>query len=668
MKRVSLLLLVVVGLAALSPAFAVSPYTTATLGPGGALFLTQDAYTPLDEVDLPLSAPEDMFLAPDGFLYIADTGNRRIVKLDANFEIVDEFGADLLQRPTGLFVDEAGAIYIADAGRNMVVILDAEGNVLNEFGRPSEPLFGLNREFLPRKLAVDVRKNIYVVSEGSVDGLAMLNTEGGFIGYFGANTAEMSLKMILQRLFLTKEQLDQFIKNEAASPSNVVIDYQSLVYTITAGTDRSKSIRKFTVSGRNLFDWTFGSFTFRDIHVSADGLLVAIDAGGKIYEYDLNGTLLFVFGAQDSGDQRLGLLSNPSAIERAGDTLLVLDKDKNAIVQFRVTDFARTVHDGVRLYMDGFYTEARPYFETVLSYNGLFIMAYQAIADAYYKEEDYDNALEYYRYAEDRGGYSEAFWELRNATLQQSLGNALGILFGGWVALSVFTRLERNFKWLDPLRRLGRRAQKIRLIDDFVFTFRFVRQPADSFYYIKQNLRGSLLFAFLIYVWVVVLRVLSLYLTGFVFSPYSTLWQIDVESEITYTVLPLLLWTIANYLVATISDGEGRFRHVVNGTAYSLFPYTLFALPILLFSNLLTLNEVFIYTFSTQIVGIWIAVMLFIMVKEIHNYSASETVKNILGTLFTMAMFLLTGYILYVLFSQLYEFILAIVQEVSLHA
>jgi hypothetical protein len=31
-----------------------------------------------------------------------------------------------------------------------------------------------------------------------------------------------------------------------------------------------------------------------------------------------------------------------------------------------------------------------------------------------------------------------------------------------------------------------------------------------------------------------------------------------------------------------------------------------------------------------------------------------------------MAMFLLTGYILYVLFNQLYEFILAIVQEVGL--
>jgi hypothetical protein len=62
----------------------------------------------------------------------------------------------------------------------------------------------------------------------------------------------------------------------------------------------------------------------------------------------------------------------------------------------------------------------------------------------------------------------------------------------------------------------------------------------------------------------------------------------------------------------------------------------------------------------------WIGLMLFIMVKEIHNYSFGQTVRNLLTTIFTMALFLLTGYILYVLFNQLYDFITAIIQEVGL--
>ncbi|NWF68478.1 MAG: YIP1 family protein [Chloroflexi bacterium] len=667
MKRTTLILLLLLLLSAASaPAQALAPYSTWTLGPGSELYPIQDAYRPLDQIDLAVAAPEDMFFAPDGYLYVSDTDNGRIVKLDADFQIIAEFGGDILQAPTGIYVDQAGSIYVADAGSNTIVILDQDGQLVNQFGRPSEPLFGANRDFLPRKIAVDARQNLYVVSEGSVDGLVMLNTNGQFIGYFGANSAEMSLRMILQRMFLTEEQLDQFIRNEAASPSNLTIDSESLVYTITAGTERFESIRKFTISGRNLFGRLFGSRTFRDINVSDDGLMVAVDSNGTIFEYDRNGMLLFVFGAQDRGDQRLGLLSNPTAIERVGDRLYVLDKDKNAIVTYQVTDFARRLHAGVRLYMEGFYAEARPYFEDVLDYNGLIIMAYQALADAAYIDGDYAGALQNYRYAEDRDGYSEAFWELRNAVLQQYLGGALGLLFGGWIVLSVFTRLEQRYQWLEPLRARARAAQKIRLIDDFVFMFRFIRQPADSFYYVKQNQRGSLLFAFLIYGWIVVVRVLILYTTGFVFSPYSVSWQIDPEMEVVYTLVSLVVWNAANYLVATISDGEGSLRHVIIGSAYSLFPYALLALPISLLSNLLTLNEVFLYTFSNQLVLIWTGIMLVIMVKEVHNYSFAETLRNILITLFTMAMFLLTAYILYVLFNQLYEFVFSIVQEVGL--
>lgn len=666
MKRGLVVLLWVILAVALAPgAHALTPYTTWAMGPGGRLVLTQDAYVPLTEIDLPASAPEDMFLAPNGALYIADTGNGRILKLD-DFEVAAEFGKGTLKSPTGVTVDADGVVYVADAGNDVIAIFEPDGRLRRSFGRPVEPLFGKHRQFLPRKLAVDVRKNLYVVSEGSVDGLALMNTEGNFIGYFGANTAEMSLKMILQRLFLTREQLEQFVKTEAASPSNVAIDRRALVYTVTAGTARERSLRKFTIAGRNLFHDVYGSSTFRDVHAGEDGLLLAVDANGQIYEYDLNGTLLFMFGAPDRGEQRLGTLSNPTAIERSGDELYVLDKDKNAIVVYRATDFARRVHDGVKLYMEGLYVEAQPYFEEVLTYNGLFIMAYQAIADAYYKQGRYADALRTYRYAEDRRGYSQAFWELRNVILQRYLASAVIGAFGLWVAGSALGRLQRRRDWPAPLRQRLRALRRLKPVDDFIFLFRFIKQPADSFYYIKANLRGSLAFAFVLYGWVIAVRVASLYLTGFVFNPHANPTEIRAEVEAAYVVVALFLWNAANYLVSTISDGEGRLRDVIVGTAYSLFPYALFALPIALLSNALTLNEVFLYEFSVNLVWAWVGLMLFLMVKEIHNYTLSETVRNIVVTLFTMAMLLLTAYILYVLFDQLFEFISAVIQEAGL--
>ncbi len=667
MKRL-LLIAVLLALLALTalPARADTPYTTWARGPRGFLVMTQDAYTPLNEVDLPVSGPEDLFVTKEGVIYVADAGNGRIVRLD-NFEVVQSYGEGVLDNPTGIFVDDEGVIYVADAGLAEIVIIGPDGEIINQFGRPTEPLFGRNREFLPRKIAVDARENLYIISEGSVNGIVQMNTMGNFIGYFGANSASMSLKMILQRLFLTDEQLAQFIRNEAASPSNLTIDHQSLVFTITAGTAPDKAIRRFTISGKNIFPDTFGSTAFRDIDVSETGVVLAVAPDG-IFEYDLNGTLLFVFGAQDTGNQRLGTLRNPTAIARRGEQIIVLDKDKNGLVLYETTAFARQVHEGVRLYMGGFYQEAKPYFEEVLNFNGSYIMAYQAIADAYFKEFDYENALANYRYAEDRDGYSQAFWELRNQVLQRRLSQALMAMVGVALVSQVATRVDRRYRWSEPIRARLEGLKEIRLVDDLRFMFRFIKKPVDSFYYIKKNQRGSLLFAFLIYLAVVVIRVLSLYVTGFIFSPYASPADVNVENAIVTTVGLLFLWNAANYLVSTIGDGEGRVRHVVIGTAYSLFPYLLIALPVALLSNVLTENEVFLYSFTLNLMWAWIAIMLFIMVKEIHNYTFSETVKNVLVTLFTMALFLLTGYILYVLFTQLFDFITAIAQELRLRA
>lgn len=647
------------------PVQASAPYTTWAWGPGGWMVETQSAYDPYAEIALDVNAPEDFAITDDGTIYIADTGNHRIVKV-VDFKIVATYGEEYLQGPTGIAVDDDGVMYIADAKMNTVVILDRNGELIRSFGKPDEPLFGKSREFLPRKIAIDIRKNIYVVSEGSVNGIVQMNVDGNFIGYFGANMASMSLKMILQRIFLTKEQLEQFIKNEAASPSNLTVDDQSLVYTITAGTDRFKTIRKFNIAGKNIYPDTYGSKSVRDIAVSDDGIVLTVDATGRIFEYDSSGMILFHFGATDTGEQRLGTLRNPVAIDRFENMVYILDKDKNSLVLYRSTAFADEVHEGVRLYTEGLYDQAKPYFEKVLDYNGSFIISYFAIANGYYQERDFAKSLEYFRYGENRAGVSQSFWELRNVYIQENLTNFILLLFGLWIFSIVFRKFNKKYRWTRPVEALRDKVLKIKRVDDFVFLFRFIKHPIDSFYYIKKKLRGSLLFAGILYLAVVLTRILSLYVTSFIFSPYNDLSQIRLENEITLVVGLIVLFNVSNYLIATISDGEGRVRDVFIGTAYSLFPYILFMLPIALISNGLTYNEVFIYEFSQQMVWLWTGIMIFLMVKEVHNYTISETVRNLLLTIFTMLLIVLVGYILYILLNQLYDFVSAIIQEVSL--
>lgn len=60
----------------------------------------------------------------------------------------------------------------------------------------------------------------------------------------------------------------------------------------------------------------------------------------------------------------------------------------------------------------------------------------------------------------------------------------------------------------------------------------------------------------------------------------------------------------------------------------------------------------------------WIGVLIIIMIKEIHNFTMSEVFKNIFVTMFTALIAVLAIFVVYVLFSQVYDFVLAIIGEV----
>jgi sugar lactone lactonase YvrE len=79
--------------------------------------------------DARLSGPKGIALAPDGSLYIADTENHAIRRVDANGSITTVAGdgqrgdGPRLARPHGVFVDPKGAVYIADSENNRILLL-----------------------------------------------------------------------------------------------------------------------------------------------------------------------------------------------------------------------------------------------------------------------------------------------------------------------------------------------------------------------------------------------------------------------------------------------------------------------------------------------------------------------------------------------------------------
>lgn len=129
------------------------------------------------------------------------------------------------------------------------------------------------------------------------------------------------------------------------------------------------------------------------------------------------------------------------------------------------------------------------------------------------------------------------------------------------------------------------------------------------------------------------------------------------------SAVPLLFWVVMNYMVSTISDGEGKLSEVYIGTVYALSPYLIFALPIALISNVLTYNEKFVYDYSMMLIQGWSLLLVCIMVKELHDYTFRQTVRNLFLTVFGIVLAALVIFLLVLLFNQEVEFIQTIIQE-----
>lgn len=647
-------------------AFAATPYYTYTRGPNNMFVSTQAVYEPYDIIHLPINGAQDLFLdRSTGILYVADTGGSRVLLVE-NGEVKAIFGEGVLNTPTGLFVDDEGKLYVADQGNQEVIVFDNYGAVINEFGRPTEPLFGRGNDFVPMKVAVDKRGNIYVVNRGSVDGVVQLSNRGSFLGYIGSNRTELTFRMLLRRLVFTEEQREQLFKKVPPSPTNITVGENGLVYTVTEGLT-SQAIKRLNIAGLNIFpDKTIYTDAMVDITTDENGNVFALDRRGYILIYDSFGNLLFVFGGQDTIYERMGLFRNAVAIDiDVNGYLYVLDKERNIIKVFRPTEFFRQVLKGVDFYKQGLYTDGHSVWNEILRMNSAFILAYSAIAKSYFRQGYYEQALQSFRLAEDKQSYSDAFWQIRNFWIQENMSYVLLYIFIFMLIRYLLRLCDKKYGIYKHPRAIYKRFSGSKLIRELKFAFRFFKHPIDAFYDLKVSKNASVLSASILYLWLLFIEVSRVYITGFSFRAVNP-DDISLMQVIITTFAPLALFVSSNYLVSTISDGEGSFKDVYIATIYSLTPYLVLAVPTFIISNILTLNEVFMFDFTLMIAGGWSLLLLGIMIKEVHNYTFKETMRNIGVTIFAAVVIVLILFILFILTRQVVDFIGSIIGEVSI--
>ncbi|NCU27307.1 gluconolactonase, partial [Candidatus Nomurabacteria bacterium] len=312
---------------------AYEPYINYTYSSDNRPYIEPQAYVPEEVIrGRAIGAgdfrdPSDVFVSESGRVYIVDSGNNRIVILGSDFALkqiidgfVSEIGDETFNTPRGIFVDSDDNFYVADTENKRIVKLDDSGKLLKIFSEPVKALDIVKFEYKPVRLSVDNAGRLFIVSMNINHGMIELDSEGNFVSFFGATRVRANFAELIWRRLLTQEQIDTGILSLPTEYSSNDIDENGFVFgTISAtgvgGGYGSQSIRKLNPTGMDILrrmgfsdpvgdtnviyrDGSLLTSKLADVCVGEYGMYSVLDLQrGRIFTYDYDGNLLYVFGS-----------------------------------------------------------------------------------------------------------------------------------------------------------------------------------------------------------------------------------------------------------------------------------------------------------------------------------------------------------------------------------
>ncbi len=656
---------------------------TYTISNNGEWIRTQEAYVPsmVYFKDAGLSKPNDIFIY-ENFIYIADTGNRRIVVFDRDGGGYSYIENESFMSPMGLFVSDT-RIYIADSGAEAVYITDRSGKLLQTITKPeNSPLMSSMSIFKPLNVAVSREGNIFVVGEGSYDGLMQFSPDGEFQGYFAANKRNLTMLERIQEMLYTREQKEQLLTRKPSAIQNIDISSRDLIYSVTQSDEvkyswvesiskTSNALKMHNMAGTNILstsEFMDDEWNFVDVASGPYNNVYAVTYTGLIYEYDGNGDLVFSFGGRAVSNDRYGLFTYASAIDLDENSFIyVLDKERALVQVFVPTDFAVATHKAIYDLESGNYEDAEENWLQVLQLNGMSRIAHIGYGKSLMRQQRYSEALDHFKIAGDVGNYSESFWEIRQAAINRVMPFAVAAFFVLLVLVMVRqlvfkTRRKKVYSSYGLTGIESRGFKRLRI--DIGYAFTILKHPADANYYLKKGTRGSVISATFLLLTAFAVYIADLLCRSFIFN-------VNNNSDLTPLMLTLLffivffLFVIGNYMVSTINDGEGSLKNIYIMLCHSLMPYIIITPAVVILTYFLTVNEGFIISFLWTAGIIWSGALIFTGVMQVHNYSFRQSVKNIFLTLFFMVLALVVVAMLYLVWNKVTEFAGEIISEVS---
>lgn len=413
------------------------------------------------------AAPTDVFVTEDGLFYLSDTNNERIVIFNAQGQLVDVIttfisDADVktFSKPQGLYVQH-DVLYICDTGNNRLVALEKADQEWKEkyiIADPHSVLFSENFVFAPLRVAVDDAERVYLLGRNVLEGMMAFDIDQTFTGFFGTIHVTVSVADWFWRQFSTLEQRAKqalFVPTEFTA---LDMDAEGFIFTTEIDAENEQPIKRINPAGKNVLkNYTEvpvagdlvqtkvagieGASEFRDIVAWENGCYSALDGKrGRIFTYDEEGSLLYVFGGLGT---EFGMTNRPTAIEKYGDSIYVLDQGSGTLLCFEPTTFGQAVNAAIDAWHNGDDAASIAWWEQVLALCGHYEKAYAGLGKAYLNAGDNKKAMEYLERGADRRYYSVALKRYRGEQIKLYFVPVVCSL-GGLIVLSVLIRMLRK--------------------------------------------------------------------------------------------------------------------------------------------------------------------------------------------------------------------------------
>lgn len=655
---------------------------TYTLDYKGNYITTQDAYLPQTTfTNFHLDEPDDMVIYND-IVYLSDTGNKRVLLIDAitgqmireikkviyqgkEISLKSPRGLYVLSNSDGIYQTNSSLLYICE--EEEVYILNEDFECVRVIEKPTSVLFS-NRKFNPLKVAADPGGNMYILGEGINEGIVQLSVEGEFLGYFATNEVKLSFKEQLQEWLYTDAQKDKLPSKNPPIFSNLYADKDGLLYSTTTTNIKYNYVQKHNTAGKNLFTKypMIADSDLVDIYTASNGIIFAASRYGSIFVYTQQGEFIYRFGGGGgvSTPDISGVFKRITSIAVDDQNRIwVLDSDTGIVQTFEPTEFSNTIYQAIDAYLISDYTSSIDLWTEVLKLNQMSNLAHNNIGLNYLYSQQYELAMEHLKISNNKTAYSTAYWEVRNLWLQSNLTWMIITLVSVVAVLFVLKKVDDKKQILAPVRRVKQKIFSYSVISDFTDMFKIARHPEDGFYDLKKRRKGSLRGAIIILAIFFITYLIYITSKGFIYQ-YVEIMDIDFVSVIVGFFAIIFLSIICNFLVTSITDGNGTMKDIFLLLMYSLAPAIIGMLSIVILSHVMTMQEAFFLDVILIVSICWSVILVALGMMEMQGYNLKKLLVSLILTVLLLLIIILVLLILFVLSQQLIDFIQLIIEEV----